>query len=165
MNLAQGHHPPNLTSVGAVKPNACHLVAQRYHDWTDRQEACSMKAIFLVRWSAAAMTLGASVAMSQGVVPLISEAQIVSRPASEDYYPPASKAVGEAGLVRVTACYGTNGRVTSAELAESSGSNRLDEAAIKLARQVRIRPGTRDGVPAAGCVVVPVRFELPPTTV
>lgn len=43
---------------------------------------------------------------------------------------------------------------------ESSGYSRLDEAAIRLVRLVRVRPGTVDGKVVTGCLVLPIEFRL-----
>ena len=52
-------------------------------------------------------------------------------------------------------CVGTNGRVTSAELSETSGFSRLDEAAVKIARQYRF-----NAVSEQVCSILPIRFQL-----
>ncbi|MDR2214561.1 MAG: energy transducer TonB [Nevskiaceae bacterium] len=72
-----------------------------------------------------------------------------------DYYPPTSSRLGEEGLVKVKICVGTNGRVSSAEVAESSGFPRLDDAGVKVAKLYRFNPVTREV-----CNTLPVRFEL-----
>ena len=68
--------------------------------------------------------------------------------------------LGEEGTARVRLRYDAYGVVQEASIAQSSGSPRLDRAALASARQARIRPGTRYGVPQAGVVVLPVRFVL-----
>lgn len=82
-------------------------------------------------------------------------------PSVEDYYPAVSKELRETGVVTVLACYGDNGRMVKVDVKETSRSKRLDDAALKLAKQVRVKPGTRDGRVAAGCITLPVAFELP----
>jgi periplasmic protein TonB len=84
-------------------------------------------------------------------------------PATEDYYPPASKRLGEEGSVNVRACVGANGKLTEdPTVAQSSGSARLDEGAVKLAKagSGHYQPGTEDGQPVTQCFVFRIKFEL-----
>jgi len=82
------------------------------------------------------------------------------RPDTADYYPPTSIQLEEEGRPRVKICYGTNGRVTEVTLAESSGKKRLDDAAIRMGRQFRFKPGTVDGVVQEGCANQPIVFKM-----
>ncbi|MDQ2641322.1 MAG: energy transducer TonB [Pseudomonadota bacterium] len=69
--------------------------------------------------------------------------------------------MGEEGKVRVRLCIGANGRVTSAEVIESSKFPRLDEAGVKMAKQYRFKPGTEDGkVRDTDCFSQLVTFSL-----
>jgi protein TonB len=79
----------------------------------------------------------------------------------DDYYPNSSLANEEQGVVRVSVCVGANGRAKEASLAETSGFPRLDEAGVKVARQLRYIPQTIDGKAADACGQVPIRFNLP----
>lgn len=79
-------------------------------------------------------------------------------PSASDYYPAASRQAGERGTTRVRICYGIDGKVTAAAVAESSGFPRLDEAAVKMAQAARLRPATIDGKAQADCVVLPLAF-------
>jgi periplasmic protein TonB len=87
--------------------------------------------------------------------------------ASADYlnnppptYPPASKRMRETGSVLLHVWVTADGRADRVELRQSSGFDRLDEAAMAAVRQWRFVPGHRDGVAAAMWVNVPVSFEL-----
>jgi protein TonB len=88
--------------------------------------------------------------------------QLTYVPDPQDYYPSASRSLQEEGIVRVQICWGTNGRIDTSQLkvAESSGFSRLDDAALRLARGIRMKPGTVDGKPEADCATLPVRFTL-----
>jgi periplasmic protein TonB len=79
----------------------------------------------------------------------------------DDFYPQSSLANEEQGVVRVSVCVGANGRAKEASLAETSGFPRLDEAGVKVARQLRYIPQTIDGKAADACGQVPIRFNLP----
>jgi periplasmic protein TonB len=84
-------------------------------------------------------------------------------PSSEDFYPPASKRLGEEGSANVHVCVGPNGKLTEdPTLAQTSGSARLDDGALKLAKAAsgHYQPGTEDGQPATTCVVFKIKFEL-----
>jgi protein TonB len=84
-------------------------------------------------------------------------------PNSEDFYPPASKRLGESGSVNVKACVGPNGKLTEEpSVAQSSGSARLDEGALKLAKAAsgHYQPGTEDGQPSTQCFVFRLTFVL-----
>lgn len=84
-------------------------------------------------------------------------------PTAEEYYPPASKRLGEEGSANVHVCVGPNGKLTEdPTLAQTSGSARLDEGALKLAKAAsgHYQPGTEDGQPTAACTVFKIKFEL-----
>jgi protein TonB len=84
-------------------------------------------------------------------------------PSTEDYYPPASKRLGEEGSANVHVCVGPNGKLTEdPTLAQTSGSARLDEGAVKLAKagSGHYTPGTEDGQPVTSCMVFKIKFEL-----
>lgn len=77
-------------------------------------------------------------------------------------YPSQSQRLREEGLVRVRVLIGTDGRAKEAEVAQSSGSSRLDRAAIEgVLRNGRFSPTTRNGVPIEDWYVLPVNFKLP----
>lgn len=82
-------------------------------------------------------------------------------PSAEDYYPAASKRLGEQGVATVRVCVGPNGRLEGEPtIQESSGSARLDEGAIKLAKAGRYVAGSSDGQPTSGCFAFRIKFEL-----
>ncbi|MBV7256181.1 energy transducer TonB [Pacificimonas sp. WHA3] len=76
-------------------------------------------------------------------------------------YPTSAKRAGHEGVVAVTVQVGTDGRVASASIAQSSGHQALDRAALKQARQRwRFVPATRDGVAIESTLTISVRFEI-----
>lgn len=75
-------------------------------------------------------------------------------------YPALSKRMGEQGKVVVRTLIGTDGRAQEVQLHQSSGFERLDQAALKAAREWRYVPGKRDGVPQAMWFNVPFTFQL-----
>lgn len=84
-------------------------------------------------------------------------------PHTEDYYPPASKRLEEQGTAVVHVCVGANGRLTQDPTVEkSSGSARLDEGAIRLAKagSGHYRPSTSDGKPIESCFAFGIKFQM-----
>jgi periplasmic protein TonB len=63
-------------------------------------------------------------------------------------YPDASRRLGEQGSVVLQVLIGTDGRVVDAKVLQSSGYERLDQAAIDgVKNDYRFSPGTVDGKP------------------
>ena len=84
-------------------------------------------------------------------------------PHPDDYYPDASRRSEEQGAAVLRVCVDAAGRLTSDPVStESSGSGRLDAAAIKLAKagSGHYRPTTEDGRPVAACYPIKIRFQL-----
>lgn len=81
-------------------------------------------------------------------------------PATDEYYPPASRRSNEEGVTTVRACVGADGRTGNATIERTSGYPRLDEAAVKWAQRARWSPGTEDGKPVEMCAPFNVRFQL-----
>jgi len=84
-------------------------------------------------------------------------------PHAGDYYPDASRRSEEQGAAVLRVCVDAAGRLTSDPVStESSGSGRLDAAAIKLAKAGtgHYRPTTQDGRPVADCYPIKIRFQL-----
>lgn len=81
--------------------------------------------------------------------------------AAQPPYPPAARRLGEEGTVVVHVRIGRDGRVLESTLAQSSGSPRLDAAALAhaLARW-RFTPALKDGVAVEEERDISVRFEL-----
>lgn len=75
-------------------------------------------------------------------------------------YPALSKRMGEQGKVVVRTLIGTDGHAQEVQLQQSSGFERLDQAALKAAREWRYVPGKRDGVPQTMWFNVPFSFQL-----
>src|SRR4029077_19183436 len=84
-------------------------------------------------------------------------------PNSEDYYPPASKRLGEEGSPTVHICITAAGKLAEPPtILQSSGSQRLDEGALNLAKAGAryISPAMEDGKPVDGCVDFRVKFQM-----
>ncbi len=82
-------------------------------------------------------------------------------PSTDDYYPPVSRRLEEQGTTMVHVCSSADGRTAGLPtVAKSSGSKRLDEAAVKWASNARFYPGTEDGRAVQSCLYFNVKFEL-----
>jgi TonB family protein len=84
-------------------------------------------------------------------------------PHPDDYYPDASRRLEEQGAAILKVCVDPAGRLTSDPTkTETSGSERLDAAAVRLAKagSGHYRPTTEDGRPVASCYPIKIRFQL-----
>jgi periplasmic protein TonB len=84
-------------------------------------------------------------------------------PNTADFYPEAARRLSEQGSSSVHVCVDGGGRLTAAPtIARASGSARLDQGALKLARagSGHYRATTEDGNAVSGCYSFGVRFEL-----
>jgi protein TonB len=75
-------------------------------------------------------------------------------------YPAMSKRLGEQGKVVVRVLIGTDGTAQQVELRQSSGYDRLDQAALATVQRWRYVPGKRGGVAEAMWFNVPIHFVL-----
>ncbi|MBC7726755.1 MAG: energy transducer TonB [Microbacteriaceae bacterium] len=75
-------------------------------------------------------------------------------------YPPLSKRLGEQGKVVVRVLIGADGQAQKAELRQSSGFERLDQAALATVLKWRYLPGKRGGVAEDMWFNVPINFVL-----
>jgi len=72
-------------------------------------------------------------------------------PGAKPAYPPAALRAGEQGATHLRVCVNPQGRVTSVNIAGTSGSQRLDDAAAKWLHNERFTPGKIGGVAQAMC--------------
>lgn len=75
-------------------------------------------------------------------------------------YPPLSKRLGEQGKVVVRVLIGADGVPQKAEMRQSSGFDRLDQAALTTVLKWRYVPGKRAGVAEEMWFNVPINFVL-----
>jgi protein TonB len=87
-----------------------------------------------------------------------SDAEYLHNP--KPLYPKLSERRNEQGKVVVSVFIGTDGTAQKAEVKLSSGSERLDQAALATAKSWRYVPGKRGGVPEAMWFNVPINFVL-----
>src|SRR5690606_18368504 len=72
-------------------------------------------------------------------------AYIAFKPDISDYYPADSRALGEQGTVSLVLCYDRDGKPADVTVVDSSGIDRIDEAAVRWGKAVRISPAIRNG--------------------
>lgn len=75
-------------------------------------------------------------------------------------YPLASRRMQEQGEVLIKVEIGADGRARQLTVSRSSGSPRLDNAALTAVRAARFKPYTENGVPLVVWTTVPIQFEL-----
>lgn len=75
-------------------------------------------------------------------------------------YPSLSRRLGEQGKVLLRVQVTADGAAGSVALQTSSGSTRLDHAALEAVKKWRFIPAKRGGQPFSALVVVPVSFSL-----
>ena len=75
-------------------------------------------------------------------------------------YPPLSKRLGEQGQVVYSVLIGVDGLPQSARLVQSSGFDRLDQAALSAVMRCRYTPVKRNGVATAMSFNVPINWVL-----
>lgn len=75
-------------------------------------------------------------------------------------YPPLSRRLGETGKVVLRVELDATGRVSGAHVLTSSGSSRLDAAALAAVRSWRCQPAQRDGQAVPAVAMQPFKFTL-----
>ena len=94
--------------------------------------------------------------------PLITGAAVDPRhPLTQPDYPMSSIHLNEQGKLALAVLVGADGRVVDVKVAQSSGSTRLDQAAVNEARaHWRLKPASRNGVPFEQWLTLGVVFRL-----
>jgi protein TonB len=92
------------------------------------------------------------------ITPARFDAAYLANPAPE--YPLLSRRLGEAGRVLLRVFVNAEGDAERVELAQSSGSSRLDHAALAAVRRWRFEPAKEGPSPVACWVQVPIVFDL-----
>ena len=75
-------------------------------------------------------------------------------------YPLAARRMGEQGTVLLLVQVGESGRVAGVAVSRSSGSDRLDRAALETVANWRFEPARRGSIAVAAAVEVPIVFRL-----
>lgn len=75
-------------------------------------------------------------------------------------YPPLSRRIGEQGKVILRVLVNAAGRADQIELKSSSGSSRLDDAALDGIKRWRFVPARQGDQPVPAWVLIPITFSL-----
>lgn len=78
----------------------------------------------------------------------------------EPQYPSAARRRGIEGRVLLEVRVDSQGRPASVQVADSSGEESLDHAAVEAVRNWRFVPAKSGGAPVEGRIRVPIRFRL-----
>lgn len=92
------------------------------------------------------------------VVPARFDADYLQNPAP--VYPPMAKRMGEQGKVLLRAHVLPSGMPDAVEVKQSSGSPRLDQAAVEAVRRWRFVPARQGEEAVASWVLIPIVFNL-----
>lgn len=98
--------------------------------------------------------------MPAGPVTLSSELAVSCPELNAPAYPPISRRMGEEGQLVLRVELNEDGRVDNAEVINSSGFARLDDAAMTAVKSWKCRPPLRDGQPARAIALQPFNFVL-----
>jgi protein TonB len=75
-------------------------------------------------------------------------------------YPSLSRRMGEQGRVLLRVLVSAGGTADAVQVEDSSGSNKLDQAAIQAVKKWTFIPAKRSNKPISAYVLVPVKFSL-----
>ena len=82
-------------------------------------------------------------------------------PLTQPPYPMSSRRIAEEGALLLDILVSADGHVRDAKVSQSSGFDRLDQAAMSEAKQHwRLRPATRNGVPFEQWLTLRVVFRF-----
>ena len=107
---------------------------------------------------AAAPPPAPTAAIAVPVVPPNFSASYLENPAPA--YPSLSRRVGEQGKVMLRVLVNARGTADTVELRSSSGSSRLDDAAVESVKHWRFVPARQGDQPVPAWVLVPITFSL-----
>jgi protein TonB len=93
-------------------------------------------------------------------VQLTTELSVACPERTPPVYPAASRRMGEEGRVVLWVELDEQGRVNATRVDKSSGSSRLDDAALAAVKTWRCTPATRDGMPVRAVALQPFLFIL-----
>lgn len=95
---------------------------------------------------------------SGDVVKLVAAVEYVREPAPR--YPPQSRKLREQGLVVLRVLIDERGTACEVHIENSSGHERLDQAAREAIARAEFRPYVEDGVARRAMVLIPIEFSL-----
>jgi protein TonB len=100
----------------------------------------------------------AKVVAEPSIEPPSFAAAYLNNPAPQ--YPQVSRRVGEQGRVLLRVLVSSSGLADSVQVETSSGSSKLDQAALKAVEKWNFVPAKRSNQPVSAYVLVPIKFSL-----
>ncbi len=98
--------------------------------------------------------------MPTGPITLATELSVSCPKLNAPAYPPISRRMGEEGKLMLRVELDEAGQVDNAEIINSSGYARLDDAAMAAVQSWQCKPPLRDGQPARAIALQPFNFVL-----
>jgi protein TonB len=98
--------------------------------------------------------------LQTGPVTLSSELSVFCPKLTAPIYPPISRRAGEEGKVELRVELDENGRIDNVKIVNSSGYERLDEAALTAVKSWQCNPSLRNGQPVRAVALQPFNFVL-----
>lgn len=95
---------------------------------------------------------------NEEIVPSRFGVSYLNNPAPD--YPAMSRRLGEEGRVSMKVLVSAEGAAAEVEIEKSSGSERLDKAAMAAVKQWRFIPANKNNQPLNAYVLVPIKFAL-----
>jgi protein TonB len=92
--------------------------------------------------------------------PVRASAVVDARACDKPEYPPAALRANETGIVLLAFLIDVNGTAVESKIERSSGSRRLDEAALKALGLCRFKPATVDGKPERAWSKIEYEWKL-----
>ena len=92
--------------------------------------------------------------------PVRTAAVVDARACDKPEYPPAALRAQETGIVLLAFLIDVNGSATEGRIERTSGSRRLDEAALKALGMCKFRPATVDGKPERAWAKIEYEWKI-----
>lgn len=145
---------PTKTAIPTVverKPTNEGLATEKLSITSDKQESASTPAVQITN------NTKSSTADTKYQAPSFNAGYLHNPPPQ---YPAMSRRLGEQGRTLLRVIVSADGAAVSVALQTSSGSSRLDEAALDAVRRWRFVPAKRGDQAVSASVVVPIKFSL-----
>ncbi len=145
---------PTKTAIPTVverKPTNEGLATEKLSITSDKQESASTPAVQITN------NTKSNTADTKYQAPSFNAGYLHNPPPK---YPAMSRRLGEQGRTLLRVMVSADGAAVSVTLQTSSGSSRLDEAALDAVRRWRFVPAKRGDQAVSASVVVPIKFSL-----
>jgi protein TonB len=153
--------PQPVKKPAAVKPKQERLVAKspvtpKQDDYTESPPAAPKEE----QAQASAPAVAPPAQMQTGPVALSSELSVSCSKLTAPVYPAISRRMGEEGKSLLRVELDENGRIDTITIINSSGYQRLDDAALAAVKSWQCNPSLRNGQPVRAVALQPFNFVL-----